>query len=112
MKISVTNPILLYIILLLLVTLNKLFKKVHIVNNYIDVCLLLPVKMSLQLILLSQGNFFLMIDSLEVTHEMIFTIPSAIQISPINSIQLRFNLGKPRMALTVLTILHPDMTQN
>ena len=40
-----------------------------------------------------------MIGSLEVTHELIFTIPSAIQnssISSISSIQLRFNVGKRR----------------
>ena len=37
-----------------------------------------------------------MIGSLEVTHELIFTIPSAIQNSSISSIQLRFNVGKPR----------------
>ena len=46
------------------------------------------------------GNLFLMIDSLEVTHELIFTIQSVIQISSISSIdsiRLRFNLGKPRL---------------
>ena len=42
--------------------------------------------MYLQLILLSQGKFFLMTGSLEVTHEIIFTILSVIQISSINSI--------------------------
>ena len=31
------------------------------------------------LLALSQGNLFLMIDSLEVTRELIFTIPSVIQ---------------------------------
>ena len=42
--------------------------------------------------MLSQGNFyFLMIGSLEVTHEIIFTIPGVIQISSISSIQLRIN---------------------
>ena len=76
--------------MLLLVTVNKLFKKLHIVNNYINVCLLLTVKVCLQLILLSQGNFFLMIDSLEIMHEILFTIPSIIQISSIN-------LRKPRL---------------
>ena len=40
-------------------------------------------------------HFFLMIGSLEVTHELIFTVPSVIQIRSINSISLRFNLGKP-----------------
>ena len=38
-----------------------------------------------------------MIGSLEVTHELIFTIPSVIQIYSINSIRLKFNLGKPPM---------------
>ena len=38
-----------------------------------------------------------MIGSLEITHEFIFTIPSVIQISSIKSIQLIFNLGKPRL---------------
>ena len=50
-------------------------------------------KMCLQL---SQANSFLQISSLEVMHNLIFTIPSVIQISLINSIRLRFNLGKPR----------------
>ena len=53
-------------------------------------------KIYLKLILLSQGIFFLMAGSLEVTHEVIFTIPNVIQISlisSINSIRLRFNLG-------------------
>ena len=62
----------------------------------------------LQLILLSRGNFFLMIGSLEVTHELIFTIPSVIQIcsiSSINSIQLKFNLGKPRLICVVNVIV-------
>ena len=36
-----------------------------------------------------------MIASLEVMHELIFTIPSVIQICSISSIQLSFNLGKP-----------------
>ena len=40
-----------------------------------------------------------MIGGLEVTHDLIFTIPSVIQISSINSIRLRFNLGKPRIIL-------------
>ena len=48
--------------------------------------LLLTIKICPQLILLSQGSFFLMIGSLEVTHDIIFTIPSVIQISLINSI--------------------------
>ena len=85
MNISVTSPIF----------------TVHIVNNYIDVCLVWTVKIYLKLILLSQGNFFLMTGSLEVTHEVIFTIPSVIQISSIssiNSIRLRYNLGKPQLA--------------
>ena len=42
-------------------------------------------------------HFFLIMGSLEVTHEQIFTIPSAIQISSISSIQLRFNLRKPQL---------------
>ena len=37
----------------------------------------------LQLILLSQGNFFLMYSSLEVMHELIFSVPSVIWISSI-----------------------------
>ena len=57
-----------YIVLLLLVTVNKLFKKLHILNNFIDVCLLLTVK------------------NLSATNS----------ISSISSFQLRFNLGKPR----------------
>ena len=52
------------------------------------------VKLCLQLILSSEGNFLLMIGSLEVTLELIFTIPSVVQIS---SIWLRFNLGKSRI---------------
>ena len=86
MNISITNPILLYIVLVLPVTANKVFKKLHIVNNYIDVSLLWIVTFYLQLILVLQGNFFLMIGSLEVTHEIISTILSVIQISSINSI--------------------------
>ena len=43
---------------------------------------------------------FLMIGSLEVTHELLFTIPSVTEISSISSIRLRFNLGKPRLSLT------------
>ena len=85
MNISVTSPIF----------------TIHIVNNYIDVCLVWTVKIYLKLILLSQGNFFLMTGSLEVMHEVIFTIPSVIQISSIssiNSIRLRYNLGKPQLA--------------
>ena len=39
-----------------------------------------------------------MIGSLEVTHELIFTIPSVIQMSSFNSIPLRFNLGKPQLS--------------
>ena len=35
-----------------------------------------------------------MIGCLEVTHELIFTVPSAIQIGSISSIQLRFNIKK------------------
>ena len=95
---------LLYIVLLLPVTLNKLFTKLHIVNNYIDVCLLWTVNILLQLILLSDGTFFLMTGSLEVTHEIIFTIASVIQISLISSInwiRLRFYLLKPRMSIVV-----------
>ena len=88
---------LLYIVSLLPVTVNKLFKKLHILNNYIDVCLPWTVTFYLQLILVSQGNFFLMIGSLEVMHEIISTILSVIQISSINSIRVRFNLGKPRL---------------
>ena len=51
------NFILLYIVLLLPVTVNKLCNNLHIVNNYINVCLLLTVKNCLKLILLSQGVF-------------------------------------------------------
>ena len=43
-----------------------------------------------------------MIGNLEVTHELIFTIPSVTQINSINSInsiRLKFNLGKPRIIL-------------
>ena len=71
---------LLYIVLLLPVTVDKLPKKLHIVNNYIiNCCLILILKICLQLIPLSQGNFFLMNGScLEVMHEIIFTIPSVI----------------------------------
>ena len=45
-----------------------------------------------------------MIGSLEVTYELIFTIPSVIQISSINSIRLRFNLVKPRMSTLAHTV--------
>ena len=38
-----------------------------------------------------------MIGSLEVTHELIFTIHSVIQFSSINSVRLRFNLGKSQL---------------
>ena len=38
-----------------------------------------------------------MIGSLEVTHELIFTIPSVIRISSISLIRLIFDLGKPQM---------------
>ena len=65
-------------------------------TNYIDVYILPTVKFCLQLIPLSQGNLFLMVGSLEVMHELIFTVPSVIQInsvSSINSIRVRFNLG-------------------
>ena len=62
------------------------------------------VKICLQLILLSQGNFFLKICSLKVTHELIFTIPSVIQISSFNSIRHRFNLRKPQLADVVLLV--------
>ena len=77
--------------LLLPVTVKELLKKLQIVNNYIDVYLLCTVKVCLQLIPLSQGNLFLMIGSLEVMHELIFTILSVIQISSFNSIRLGFN---------------------
>ena len=46
-----------------------------------------------------------MIGSLEVKHEIILTIPSVIQISSINSNQLRFNLGKPQMN-SIIVDLH------
>ena len=46
-----------------------------------------------------------MIGSLEVTHEIILTIPSVIQISSINSNQLRFYLGKPQMN-SIIVDLH------
>ena len=54
----------------------------------------------MQLSPISEVNLFLMIGSLEVTNKLIFTIPSAIQISlfsSMNSIQLRFNLGKSQI---------------
>ena len=38
-------------------------------THYIDAYLLCTVKICLQLILLSQGNLFVMIGSLEVMHE-------------------------------------------
>ena len=38
-----------------------------------------------------------MIGSLEVTDEIIFIIHNVIQISSINWIQIRFNLGKPQL---------------
>ena len=38
-----------------------------------------------------------MIGSLEVMHELIFTIPSVIQVCSIDSIRLGFNFGKPRV---------------
>ena len=41
-----------------------------------------------------------MIGSLEVMHEIIFTIPSVFQIS-ISSIRLRFNLRKPRLSCVI-----------
>ena len=53
---------------------------------YINVYLLCTIKICLQLILLTQGNLFLMIGSLEVAHELMFTIPSVIQIHLISSI--------------------------
>ena len=62
--------------------------------------LLHTVKNYLHIVPISQGSLFLMIGSLEVMHELMFTIPSVIQISSIgsiNSILLRFNLGKPRI---------------
>ena len=46
------------VILLLPVTVNKLFEKLHIVNNYIDVCLLWTVKIYLQLFLFTLAIFF------------------------------------------------------
>ena len=99
----------LYIVLLLLVTVNNLLKKLHTVNIllYIDVYLLCTVKVCLQLIVLSQDNFFLTIGSLEVTHELIFTIPSVIQISSINSIWLGFNLGKPQKEKSLIKYIFP-----
>ena len=54
-------------------------------------------KICLGLIQLSHGNSFLMIVSLDVMHKLIFNIPSVIQISSVSSIQLSFNLGKPRL---------------
>ena len=84
MKFLLPILFLLYIALLLPTTVNNLLKKLHIVKNYIDVYLLCTVNICLQPIILSQGKFFLMIGSLEVTHELLFTIPSVIQISSIN----------------------------
>ena len=43
-----------------------------------------------------------MIGTLEVTHELIFTIPSVIQIRSINSIRLRIILEKPWMAVAYI----------
>ena len=63
----------------------------------IDDYLLFSVKMCPQLIQISQGNLFFMVGSLEITHRLIFAIPSVIQISSINSIQLKFNSGKPQI---------------
>ena len=49
-----------------------------------------------------------LIGSLEVTHELIFIIPSVIQISSINSIRLRLILGKHQLTCTPLDVnLHP-----
>ena len=44
------------------------------------------------------------IGSLEITHELIFTILSVIQNCSINSIRLRFNLGKPRFGCQLFSI--------
>ena len=54
--------------------------------------LLCTVKICLQLILLSEGNFFLMIGSLEVTHGLILTV--SFKLAQL----LRFNLGKPQLS--------------
>ena len=69
--------LLLYIVLLLPVTINTSLNELHIVNilHILHQCLLpCAVKICLQLILLSQGKFFLMIGTLGVLHELIFTI--------------------------------------
>ena len=47
-----------------------------------------------------------MIGSLEVTHELIFTIPIVIQISSINSIRLRFNLEESSLSCQVRKMNH------
>ena len=61
-------------------------------------------KIYLQLIILSQGDLFLMVSSLGVMHELILTIPSDIQISSINSIRFRFNLGE-----TSITVMRTSL---
>ena len=53
MKIPVTNPIITIHCIIITSNTKKIFTKLHIVNNYIDVCLLLTVKICQQLILLS-----------------------------------------------------------
>ena len=47
---------LLYIVLLLPVTVNEVFKKLHIVNNNIDVCLLLTVKICIGIIIITSNS--------------------------------------------------------
>ena len=103
MKFLLPILFLLYIPLLLPTTVNNLLKKLHIVKNYIDVYILCTVNICLQPIILSQGKFFLMIGSLEVTHELLFTIPSVIQISSINWIWL--NLVKTWILFTHMNVL-------
>ena len=118
MKFSVAYPILLYIVLLLPVTVNNLLKKLHIVNK-LHWCLFTMYSKNLSATnSIMTRQFFLMIGSLEVTHELIgslevtheliFIIPSVIQISSINSIRLRLILGKPQLTCTPLDVnLHP-----
>ena len=108
MKFSLTYPILLYIVLLLPVTVNNLLKKLHIVNK-LHPCLFTVYSKNLSTTnSIMTRQFFLMICSLLVTHELIFTIPSVIQINSINSIRLRLILGKPQLTCTPLDVnIHP-----
>ena len=68
MKISIANPI---------------FTAHCIIIISKQITLMFIYSKNLHVIPLSQGKFFLMIGSLEVTHEIILTIHSVIQISSI-----------------------------